>query len=294
MTTRPLAILLLAALTLTGCQSITPEPAEPARVEKVPLPEPEPTALTPPIELPEQMQPRARMVQIALDQWHLWGEQTVRLYPDGSSCVTHAPLPPVSYSIERAADDLSGEPRLCQSYPDGTGVEATLEGCAMAQRYWRIVGKEPNCSQVKTGRWAWSAAFISWIMRSAGLDQTQFLTSESHSGYVVDARDGYLANSAFEIVPLPAAPQVGDMVCAVREDPIGRVMEPKDVTLRGTPMHCDLVVSLDPASRTFKGIGGNVQQSVSLVTMDMDENSMIQYSHLSTRPFVLIMRNKLP
>ena len=38
----------------------------------------------------------------------------------------------------------------------------------MAQRYWGIVGKQPSCEQVTQPNWAWSAVFISWVLRKAG------------------------------------------------------------------------------------------------------------------------------
>lgn len=172
-------------------------------------------------------------------------------------------------------------------------MEATSQGCALAQRYWRVVGKEPDCYQITEGRWAWSAVFISWVMRQAGLDERQFLTGQSHSMYVVDARDGTLPSPAYRIEPVPAMPRPGDLICAGR----GRDKYLADATEIGfgtTPMHCDIVVDVDKTTREVRAIGGNVQQSVSMSVIELGDSGLLDSvtnSHLS---WVLVMRNQLP
>lgn len=104
-------------------------------------------------------------------------------------------------------------PAACLRYPDGSGGEATTRGCVLAKRYWGIVGKEPTCQQLTTGGWAWSAVFISWIMRKAGLQNDQFLTGATHAEYVTDARDRLLRHAAFALERTPAVPRPGDLIC---------------------------------------------------------------------------------
>jgi len=64
----------------------------------------------------------------------------------------------------------------------------------------------------------WSAAFISWIMKTAGAG-TAFKYSTAHATYIRSAKDNRLANNdnpfkAYRIGEL--TPQVGDLVCKSR------------------------------------------------------------------------------
>lgn len=272
-----------------------------ARPQAIPLPDYE-RVVTPP-----GATQRERIVDIALLEWRKWGSQVVRIRRDDTACVTQSPLPapilagpdqPASAAeaaAQPSADDDADEDGIetgCLRFPDGTGMEATPQGCRMAQRYWAVVGETPDCQQVTQGAWAWSAVFISWVMRRAGLDNDQFLTGQSHSMYVVDARDGILPRPAFHVEPLPAVPRVGDMICAGR----GRdkfISDPSDIGFGTTPMHCDIVVEVDSAAGVVKAIGGNVQQSVSMDVIDLNDAGQLDGFTNSHMPWLLVMRNNL-
>ncbi|SDD13999.1 hypothetical protein SAMN05216345_106163 [Cupriavidus sp. YR651] len=288
----------VALAVLCGC---TTSPPRTARPQAIPLPDYQRVATTP------GATPRERIVEIALLEWHKWGDQVVRIGRDDSACVTQSPLPPpvledlvgnanaVDANGQASADqesDEDGRDANCVRFPDGTGMESTQRGCAMAQRYWGIVGEAPTCRQVTQGAWAWSAVFISWVMRKAGLNNDQFLTGQSHSMYVVDARDGKLARPAFHIVPTPALPRPGDLICAPR----GRdkyLESPAEIGFGTTPMHCDIVVEVDPSARVVKAIGGNVQQSVSMDVIDLNDAGQLDAFTNSHMPWLLVMRNNL-
>jgi hypothetical protein len=296
-----------ALLTLLGaCAS----PVRPARPEAQALPDTEQIATTPGAGA------RQRIVEIALHEWERWGRQTVRVGRDDTACVTYSPLPAPAPPLARinasdpiaaltagetAADaDTENDPAdaepgngNCLQFPDSTGMEATAQGCLMAQHYWGIVGRRPDCTQVTEGSWAWSAVFISWVMRKAGLDDAQFLTGDSHSQYVVDARDGILPDGAFRADPVPGMPRPGDLVCAGR----GRDKYIEDATairFGKTPMHCDIVVSVDPTAREVRAIGGNVQQSVSMDVIELGDSGKLDGVTNSHFPWVVILRNQLP
>lgn len=261
--------------------------------------------------------PRQRIVQIALQEWQRWGGQTVRIGRDDTACVIRSPLPlpapeapllaaadgesgnGVAADSSDTADSVDTDESLglrsvdCGGFPDGTGMEATAQGCALAQRYWAIVGKTVDCEQIKQGRWAWSAVFISWVLRQAGLDERQFLTGESHSMYVVDARDGTLPAPAFRVEPVPAMPRPGDILCAGR----GRdkyLTSAAEIGFGSTPMHCDIVVEVDAAARVVKTIGGNVQQSVSMEWIELGDSGLVDGFTNSHAPWLLVLRNQLP
>lgn len=313
------AQLAAALFVLAGCATQVPAP-------RTARPEPQPLPLAqqlPPTTAPGAT-PRQRIVQIALQEWQRWGGQTVRIGRDDTACVVSSPLPlpapmdsaPVAGNGSAPAGGLPANGTApnalapggtsadtdenvgtagpeCAGFPDGTGMEATPQGCALAQRYWAIVGKMVDCEQIKEPRWAWSAVFVSWVLRQAGLDDRQFLTGESHSMYVVDARDGILPAAAFRIEPVPAMPRPGDLLCAGR----GRdkyLTSPAEVRFGATPMHCDIVVEVDPAARLVKAIGGNVQQSVSMELIELGDSGRIDGFTNSHAPWLLVMRNQLP
>ncbi|WP_137926037.1 DUF2272 domain-containing protein [Cupriavidus sp. 2SB] len=291
----------LAVALVCGCTTAPPRTARP---QAVPLPDYER------VSTPPGATPRERIVDIALQEWRKWGSQVVHIARDDTACVTHSPLPAPNLtaaaetgaqnSRNGAASGASadvdaeehGDNASCLRFPDGTGMEATPQGCRMAQRYWGIVGEAPDCRQVTQGAWAWSAVFISWVMRRAGLDNDQFLTGQSHSMYVVDARDGILPRPAFHVEPLPALPRPGDMICAGR----GRdkyIDDPADIGFGTTPMHCDIVVEVDRAAKVVKAIGGNVQQSVSMDVIDLNDAGQLDGFTNSHLPWLLILRNDL-
>lgn len=113
----------------------------------------------------------------------------------------------------------------------------------------------------------WSAAFISWVMRRAAVPG--FRSSANHFDYV---RDAYLrpAESAFQFLdPATAKPATGDMLCYVRlpgqvlgHDGLRQLLGRGD---RGLPMHCEVVVAVNPGNDgTAYLVGGNVQQAVTM------------------------------
>ena len=82
-------------------------------------------------------------------------------------------------------------------------------------------------------------------------------------------RDG--ATSAYSVVASPAWVEPGDLVCTTRisarvpvaPDRIDQLL-PSTTTGGPTPMHCDLVVSVDLSRRVARAIGGNVMQGVTM------------------------------
>lgn len=118
----------------------------------------------------------------------------------------------------------------------------------------------------------WSAAFISWVMRRAGVPG--FALSSSHYDYVRAARTNP-GGSPYQFVDhATAVPAVGDMLCYVRT---GRVHGHKglvaaiDGGATGLKMHCDIVVSAN-AGGDGKAylVGGNVLQAVTMRTLPLN------------------------
>ncbi|CAJ0813330.1 DUF2272 domain-containing protein [Ralstonia flaminis] len=284
----------------------------PARPQAEPLPDNEVVQTTP------GATPRQKMIEIALTEWDRWGRQVVRVGRDDTYCVTGGGFPdqpqgrwltqddptPVPSDEEAGTDRpplpkpqattaVAQSPIPCLRYPDGTGGEATARGCVLAKRYWAIVGKTPTCQQLTTGGWAWSAVFISWIMRKAGLQNDQFLTGATHAEYVTDARDHLLRHPAFVLERTPAVPRPGDLICTARG--ADRFMtDPAEIRSGMTPMHCDLVVEVDPVRHEVKSIGGNVQQSASMSITELNDANQVDPYTNSVMQWMVILRNQLP
>lgn len=104
---------------------------------------------------------------------------------------------------------------------------------------------------------AWSASFISYIMKKAGAGD-DFSYSQSHSVYIRDAIKNRKENNAKKFKgykPEEVEVELGDLVCYPRQ---------AGVTYDSTSAyksHCDLVTEIN--GNVAVGIGGNVSDSVS-------------------------------
>jgi flagellum-specific peptidoglycan hydrolase FlgJ len=117
----------------------------------------------------------------------------------------------------------------------------------------------------------WSAAFISWIMKTAGAGNT-FRYNGFHSVYTRAAIDNRLANNsnpfkAYRISEL--APQVGDIVCKSRAGS-GATYENITASMK---THCDIVTEARQSS--IVTVGGNVNNSVAQKIVRTDANGRI-------------------
>jgi hypothetical protein len=110
----------------------------------------------------------------------------------------------------------------------------------------------------RDGFFAWSAAFISYVMRLAGAGSS-FPYSENHADYI-NAAAAHAPGVALEAERVEVyAPQRGDLICLWRgaqpvtfdQLPTGRF-----------PGHCDIVIDLKPGQLDV--IGGNVDNAVAM------------------------------
>lgn len=104
---------------------------------------------------------------------------------------------------------------------------------------------------------AWSAAFISYIMRAAGAG-TRFPYTPLHADYINAAarNEGALHAERLESY----APQAGDLICLGRAS--ARGMRFDDLPTTRFFAHCDIVDAAAPGQLTV--IGGNVAASVTM------------------------------
>ena len=117
----------------------------------------------------------------------------------------------------------------------------------------------------------WSAAFISWVMKEAGMGE-RFSYSDWHAHYIRNSiRHRRVGDKSFAFWGFrisERAPQVGDLVGYARRSGISYDYQPTVY-----PSHTDLVVAVRPGE--IDVIGGNVKDSVTKKTLRTDENGLL-------------------
>jgi hypothetical protein len=107
------------------------------------------------------------------------------------------------------------------------------------------------------GAYAWSAAFVSYVMRIAGAG-SRFPYAADHATYINAARRG--GDWVVTAEPPEAfAPRPGDLVCRGRGPATGLRFD--DLPTGRFPSHCDIVVG-SPEDGTIPAVGGNVGNAV--------------------------------
>jgi hypothetical protein len=110
---------------------------------------------------------------------------------------------------------------------------------------------------------AWSAAFISYVMRLAGAGD-HFPYAASHSVYInAAARQALGREQGWAITarrPQDYAPTLGDIICTGRDR--ASHMRFDRLPARPFPAHCDIVVASAPGELSV--VGGNVDAAVTM------------------------------
>jgi hypothetical protein len=114
------------------------------------------------------------------------------------------------------------------------------------------------------GDYAWSAAFVSYVMRIAGAAGA-FPYSASHATYINIAKQMALQQTSGWIIsaerPESYAPLPGDLICLGRGS--ARSLRYDDLPAAPFPGHCDIVVDTQVPG-TIAVIGGNVDDAVTM------------------------------
>jgi hypothetical protein len=202
------------------------------------------------------------MISRAKQEWEFFGKQTVILRGSEES-IPH---------VGAWEDD---------GFPYSTRVNA----------YWSAAGKPRldgmDCQQ------PWSAAFVTWIMQGAGVPEDQFPPATAHWIYLsrlIDQSDypgrWFVPRRVEDYSPNP-----GDLVCAARGPyrPASFNGYTSSEDLRGAHTHCDLVVAKE--GQTLEVIGGNVRNSVSRSTLELNAQGHLQ--PVPRRPWFVILQNRL-
>jgi hypothetical protein len=232
-------LLLVALAALSACAA----PSQP--------PPPPPDAYVPPFaRVPYEPISRDAVVAIALREWRLFGSPV----DDDPPGTRPPPLPEQKPEREQGLWQRVGEYWWL-------GMNAGSPEAA-----W--TGKHNQNGIVfpanVDGDYAWSAAFISYVMRIAGAGR-QFPYSPSHYTYINIAKQMALGQTSNWIVtaerPETYAPQPGDLICLGRGS--AKVLRYDDLPAAPFPGHCDIVVDTTVPG-TISVIGGNVDDAVTM------------------------------
>jgi hypothetical protein len=189
-------------------------------------------------KVPYQQFSREAAVQIAYREWRAFGQKIV-LLPD-------QPESADSEERDQGLWQRVGD-YWWQGLGDGPDSRWTGKHDASGVEFPRSVD----------GNFAWSAAFIDYVMRMAGAGN-RFPYASSHSEYINAAR----TEPGLVITALPLTqdvPQLGDLICMWRA---GHPVTYQDLPAGHFPGHCDIVVAQHPGSLDV--IGGNVDNAVSM------------------------------
>lgn len=150
---------------------------------------------------------------------------------------------------------------------NGTIKEGNTLLMPTLRNYWKV-GTRTNASDSYYKNNAWSATFVSYLMRQAGAGDS-WKYSTLHSDYIQAAKKNRKNNiqtfQAFRKNETPVT--VGDLICYPRQD--GVTYD----TTGGYFAHCDIVTNIDPGTAT--AVGGNVSDSVKQSFYKLDSNNKV-------------------
>lgn len=165
------------------------------------------------------------------------------------------------------ADAMAGLAEIeCGLWQDGGRRETDPAVRHILLKYWEaVVSKNAGAAAIR-GRTAWSAAFVSWVARTAGAGDA-FAYDPAHRNYFGAAKRARADGRAdrFWAYRLEEGPlRRGDILIADRRPDIGAPCTGSTyATLddgQVRPSHGDIVVAV--SSQAIDAIGGNVSDSV--------------------------------
>jgi hypothetical protein len=142
---------------------------------------------------------------------------------------------------------------------------------------------------------AWSAAFVSFCMKTSGVTAAQFAFNLSHSVYIKAAianqdagRGVFRAHRINEYAPRP-----GDLIHVNRGDDPPKSYDDARIET-GYPSHCAIVVDFEIRGgvRHAVTIGGNESNSVGKTLYPLDANGLVDQSAIRAR-LICVVENRL-
>lgn len=131
----------------------------------------------------------------------------------------------------------------------------------------------------------WSSAFVSYIMKQAGVD---FLGSPLHFDYI---RHSWQSLGDYRTAdPFTNAINKGDLLCYLRSKETYHIDTYQAFNIylntQNTPLpaHCDIAVYIDSTTQEVWLIGGNVVHTVMLRKMPLDNQGKVIFPKAPTHP----------
>jgi Uncharacterized protein conserved in bacteria (DUF2272) len=191
---------------------------------------------------------RSDVVAIALQEWQLFGKQV-----DDDPPHTRPPF--------TAIDNPERQPGHWQRIGEYWWLG---QNSGRREASWTGMHDETG-TEFDNGRddyFAWSAAFVSYVMRTAGAGP-RFPYAPSHYIYINDAANMTQGSASGWAIyaerPDSYAPQLGDLICTSRER---RPLTYDKLPARHFAGHCDIVVAKD--NNQLSVVGGNVDHAVTM------------------------------
>jgi hypothetical protein len=260
--------------------------------------------------VPDTQRPlRQRLVDVAAQEWARFGfpvidnrAQRLRtivrpnsqpLVPDG--------INPVAIAGTKQALRLGYMEDDAQVRPAIAGYWTAVPG----QRALDVQSRLNDIHRAAGWSMAWSAAFISYVVCTSGIeDKDAFARSDSHYVYVDQAIKNTVEQNVTGLYRardiITGLPKVGDLLCADRaanNRPSYPSLDARaDDVGRGRFMHCDLVVSVGKKGGYVGVIGGNVVQAVSMTlvgikpaTRTAPARVITQFDDATSRPWFAVL-----
>ncbi|WP_233255974.1 DUF2272 domain-containing protein [Falsiroseomonas bella] len=235
-------------------------------------------AAKPPVTYPPSA--AERVVRIALAEWQDWGARQRDAF------------------TEPTEDSPESDPRNFPRVLAYWRAVPTDHGAILHNRirYEAVLTGQLPPGIPLWGDFAWSAAFISWVFVSAGVDAREFPPSATHAfyldGLIADARS-YPDTAAFmPHAPTEYAPRPGDLLCSDRSPrPLLHWTHRAADNGRARPMHCDIVVRTAPG--VVEAVGGNVLDTVMLTRFPADSWGRVMPAPPGWPPFLVVMESRL-
>jgi hypothetical protein len=261
--------LLIVLALLAACGAPAPPPA------------PAPDAFVPPFaRVPYEPFSRQSVVAIALREWRLFGQPVDDDPPD-----MRPPLLPEEMPQR--------EPGLWQRVGEywWLGMDSGSKEAGWTGKHDATGVVFP--ASVKAS-YAWSAAFVSYVMRIAGAGP-RFPYAPNHAHYIDIAKEMALGETHGWLItaerPNAYAPQQGDLICAGRDRAASMTYD--DLPKEYFPAHCAIVVDTSVPSQ-ISVIGGNVDSAVTLTHVPVTPDGRLAGPDgriLDTRyPWMVVLR----
>jgi hypothetical protein len=212
------------------------------------------------VRIPYEPLSRADAVGIAMREWRAFGQLVDDESPDN-----RVPLAP-----DQMPSRMPGYwQRVGEYWWLGQNVErseAAWTGKHDAEGF--------EFSADRADYFAWSAGFISYVMRTAGAGD-RFPYAASHYVYInAAAREALGRDTRWAITarrPSEYAPALGDLICTGRDR--AKRMRFDRLPARPFPAHCDIVVAISPGQLSV--IGGNVDAAVVMKHVPIAANGLL-------------------